>query len=79
MDMGDTLEARVNRLKCIHWGRQVYLASLALSVDPRKLCHCLGCLRDRANQQEHVVPTEPGEWGDGPPRRDPPPDLGSYV
>ena len=76
MDMGTDLAAKIDRLRWIGWATSIYFASLG--PDQRKLCHCLGCLRERANQQERVVPDIPGGF-DGPPRWEPPPDLGSYV
>ena len=77
LDLDNTLEAKVNRLRWIGWAVSIYFASLG--PDQRNLCHCVTCAARRANEGEHVVPTEPGEWGEGPPRWEPPPDAGSYV
>ena len=76
LDAGDTLEAKIDRLRWIRWACDIYFASLG--PDQRKLCQCVTCAARRANQQEHVVPDIPGEF-DGPPQWEPPPDAGSYV
>ena len=78
LDLDSTLEAKVNRLRWIRWATDIYFASL--SPDERNLCQCVTCAARRANQGEQVVPEVPGEWEDGPPRWDPPPDDNSaYV
>ena len=81
LDAGDTLEAKVNRLRWIRWARDIYFASLTGRPDERNLCHCVTCAARRAIEAEQVVPEVPGEWADGPPRWEPPPDdnAGSYV
>ena len=79
LDFHDTLAAKIERLKWIFWAKNIYMASIGLSPDERNLCQCVTCAARRAIEAEQVVPEVPGEWDNGPPRWDPPPDLGSYL